>query len=59
LGEESHLRLALRDATVAAIGKPTREELDRLGVRVDTMPEIFTFEAMLLALAKSEQETLE
>jgi len=40
-------------------GKPTREELDRLGVRVDTMPEIFTFEAMLLALAKREQETLE
>jgi uroporphyrinogen-III synthase len=59
LGEESHLYEALRDATVAAIGKPTREELARLGVRVDTMPEIFTFEAMLLALAKREQETLE
>jgi hypothetical protein len=26
---------------------------------VDIMPEIFTFEAMLLALAKREQETLE
>ena len=59
LGEESSFREALRYATVAAIGKPTREELDRLGVRVDTMPEIFTFEAMLLALAKREQEPLE
>jgi uroporphyrinogen III methyltransferase/synthase len=54
LGEESHLREALREATVAAIGKPTREELDRLGVRVDTMPEIFTFEAMLQALSERE-----
>jgi uroporphyrinogen III methyltransferase/synthase len=54
LGEESHLRLALRDATVAAIGLPTREELDRQGVRVDTMPEKFTFEAILQALSERE-----
>ena len=46
-------------ATVAAIGKPTCEELDRLGIRVDTVPEKFTFEAMLQALAMREQEPLE
>lgn len=54
LGTESSLREALREATVAAIGKPTKEELDRLGVRVDTMPEKFTFEAMLQALSERE-----
>ena len=36
LGLEPELREALKGATVAAIGKPTCEELDRLGVSVDT-----------------------
>jgi uroporphyrinogen-III synthase len=35
---------------VAAIGKPTAEELARLGVVVDIMPDRFTFEAMLVVL---------
>lgn len=56
LGLEPKLREALKGATVAAIGKPTCEELDRLGVNVDSVPEKFTFEAMLQALAKREQE---
>lgn len=50
LGREELLRKAMTDAVVAAIGKPTAEELSRLGVRVDVMPETFTFEAMLGAL---------
>jgi uroporphyrinogen III methyltransferase/synthase len=49
-GQEASLRESLANATVAAIGKPTAEELKRLGVRVDVMPEKFTFEAMLQAL---------
>ncbi len=51
LGKEMELRKMLEKATVAAIGKPTAEELARLGVKVDIMPERFTFEAMLQALA--------
>jgi uroporphyrinogen III methyltransferase/synthase len=51
MGREEQLRRALKKATVAAIGKPTAEELSRLGVAVDVIPESFTFEAMLAALA--------
>lgn len=50
LEKEANLRKALADATVAAIGKPTAEELKRLGIQVDVMPEKFTFEALLQAL---------
>ena len=50
LGREEELRLALEAAAVAAIGKPTADELKRLGISVDVMPERFTFEAMLAAL---------
>lgn len=53
LGLEAELREALESATVAAIGKPTAEELARLGVRVSVMPEKFTFEAMLQALKET------
>jgi len=52
MGREERLREVLAKATVAAIGKPTAEELSRLGVAVDVIPESFTFEAMLAALAK-------
>jgi len=52
LGLERELRDALDEATVAVIGKPTAGELARLGVRVDVMPENFTFEAMLQALRR-------
>lgn len=50
LEQEANLREALANATVAAIGKPTAEELKRLGIQVDVMPEKFTFEALLQAL---------
>lgn len=50
LGREKELFEALSDGTVAAIGLPTAEELSRLGIRVDVMPESFTFEAMLALL---------
>jgi len=50
MGLEAEIREALESGTVAAIGKPTAEELARLGVRVSVMPERFTFEAMLQAL---------
>jgi uroporphyrinogen III methyltransferase/synthase len=50
MGLEKQLRLALAAGKVAAIGKPTAEELSRLGVVVDIMPEDFTFEAMLAVL---------
>jgi uroporphyrinogen-III synthase len=47
---EAELREALGNATVAAIGKPTADELARLKIRMDVMPEKFTFEAMLASL---------
>jgi uroporphyrinogen III methyltransferase/synthase len=47
LGAEADLRERLTKAKVAAIGPPTRAELERLGVRVDYVPERYTFEAML------------
>jgi len=52
LGLEASLRAALEKAVVAVIGKPTATELERLGVRVDVMPEEFTFEALLQALRR-------
>ena len=55
LGLEAPLRVALAKAEVAAIGKPTKVELERLGVRVDVMPEVFTFEALLRALRRRAQ----
>ena len=51
LGREEDLRRALAKATIAAIGKPTAEELSRLEVAVDVIPQKFTFEALLQALA--------
>jgi uroporphyrinogen III methyltransferase / synthase len=50
LGREEELSEALTEGVVAAIGLPTAEELSRLGIRVDVMPESFTFEAMLSLL---------
>jgi uroporphyrinogen III methyltransferase/synthase len=50
MGQEEQLRRALERARVAVIGLPTAAELKRLGVRVDVMPEKFTFESMLQAL---------
>lgn len=52
LGLEKDLREALAASTVAVIGKPTAKELSRLDVRVDVMPEKFTFDAMLQALRR-------
>jgi uroporphyrinogen III methyltransferase/synthase len=47
LGAEADLRERLARAKVAAIGPPTEAELARLGVRVDYVPETYTFESML------------
>ena len=53
LGQDKELLLALAAGTVAAIGLPTAEELSRLGIKVDVMPEKFTFEAMLSVLKET------
>jgi len=53
LGLEEQMREKLAHAKVAAIGPPTRSELDRLGVRVDVMPERYTFKAMLEELRRN------
>jgi uroporphyrinogen III methyltransferase/synthase len=47
LGSEADLRERLARVKVAAIGPPTKAELARLGVRVDYVPEKYTFESML------------
>jgi uroporphyrinogen III methyltransferase/synthase len=44
------LRRALVRSVVAAIGPPTTKELKSLGIRVDVMPERFTFPDMLAAI---------
>lgn len=49
LGMEDHLRKALDSALVVAIGPPTADVLRGLGVRVDIIPERYTFEGMLEA----------
>jgi uroporphyrinogen III methyltransferase/synthase len=55
MGLEKELREALAAGTVAVIGKPTAEELARLGVKVDVMPDKFTFEAMLTILQEKKR----
>ena len=55
IGLEKELREALAAGTVAVIGKPTAEELARLGVEVDVMPDKFTFEAMLSILQEKKR----
>ena len=55
LNRKEDLYQALEAGTVAAIGLPTAEELERLGIKVDVMPERFTFQAML-ALLKERRE---
>jgi len=52
LGAEGRLRGRLSEAKVAAIGPPTRAVLEDLGVRVDVMPERYTFRAMLEELRR-------
>ncbi|WP_369425726.1 uroporphyrinogen-III C-methyltransferase [Methanothrix sp.] len=52
LGMEDHLRKALDSALVVAIGPPTASVLRELGVRVDLIPERYTFEGMLEAARK-------
>jgi len=47
LDAEADLREKLARSKVAAIGPPTKAELERLGVRVDFVPERYTFESML------------
>lgn len=49
LGMGDHLRKALDSALVVAIGPPTAEVLREIGVRVDIIPERYTFEGMLEA----------
>ncbi|MDD1750716.1 MAG: uroporphyrinogen-III synthase, partial [Methanothrix sp.] len=55
MGLEKELREALAAGTVAVIGKPTAEELARLNVDVDVMPDKFTFEAMLAAIQEKKR----
>ncbi|MGB5099194.1 MAG: uroporphyrinogen-III C-methyltransferase [Methanothrix sp.] len=55
MGLEKQLREALAAGTVAVIGKPTAEELARLGIKVDVMPDKFTFEAMLAVLQEKKK----
>ena len=56
LDRKEELFEALAAGTVAAIGLPTSQELDRLGIRVDVMPEKFTFEAMLALLKEKTRQ---
>ncbi|MBN1323799.1 MAG: uroporphyrinogen-III C-methyltransferase [Methanotrichaceae archaeon] len=50
LGLEEHLRRSLGRARVAAIGPPTAAELKRLEIRVDLIPESYTFPHLLEAV---------
>jgi uroporphyrinogen III methyltransferase/synthase len=59
LGREEQLRDAMARARIAVIGKPTAAELERLGIRVDIMPDRFTFEALLQAVQRYEFQRFE
>lgn len=52
-GRAEEIKRALRDSTVAALGKPTEETLSEAGVRVDVVPEIYTFEGLADAVAEA------
>jgi uroporphyrinogen-III synthase len=55
MGLEMNMHEALTAGVVAAIGKPTADELACHGVDVDVMPKKFTFEAMLAALQEKKR----
>ncbi len=55
LGLEEYLRKALSSGLVIAIGPPTASVLREMGIRVDVIPQRYTFEGMLEA-ARSEIE---
>jgi uroporphyrinogen-III synthase len=42
----------LRNARIAAIGRPTADMIGDLGLKVDIMPEKATFEDMITAIKK-------
>jgi len=52
MGVLSELKRAINAKKVAVIGNPTAEFLGNNGIRVDVVPERFTFEDMIEALAK-------
>lgn len=53
LGLEDRLMRAMKSALVVAIGPPTSAVLEELGVRVDIIPERYTFEGMLEAVRRA------
>ena len=52
MGVLAELKKAINDKKVAVIGNPTEAFLRESGIRVDVVPEKFTFEEMIDALAK-------
>lgn len=52
MGVLGELKKAVNDKKVAVIGNPTAEFLKGCGIRVDVVPEKYTFEDMIDALAK-------
>ncbi|MBO4302079.1 uroporphyrinogen-III synthase [Methanosarcinaceae archaeon] len=50
LGEDVNVRAALSEAVVGAIGIPTADTIESFGIRVDVVPENFTFEELLKAI---------
>ncbi|MBS1263451.1 MAG: hypothetical protein MAG715_00633 [Methanonatronarchaeales archaeon] len=49
-GRVDEVRRALSDSVVAALGRPTEETLESLGVEVDVVPERYTFEGLVDAI---------
>jgi uroporphyrinogen-III synthase len=52
MGVLGEMKMAINSKKVAVIGTPTAEFLKENGIRVDVVPEKFTFEEMVDALAK-------
>jgi uroporphyrinogen-III synthase len=53
MGVLGEMKMAINSKKVAVIGTPTAEFLKENGIRVDVVPEKFTFEEMVDALAKT------
>jgi uroporphyrinogen-III synthase len=53
MGVLDSLKAAINAKKVAVIGNPTAEFLRKSGIRVDVVPDKFTFEDMIDALAKA------
>lgn len=55
-GRREEVKTSLEEAVVAALGRPTEETLEDLGIGVDAVPEVYTFEGLVDAAIEAVGE---